>query len=174
MCAITKRSTLLKSTIEQVSAFVLSRFFDKNFEISTKKDGSDLTTVDLKAENLAKTAILGAFPEDGFLGEEHGEVEGTSGFRWVVDPIDGTASFVRGVPLFGTLIGLEHNGEPIAGEVRIPALQESISAVRGEGVTLQINKSANVSTTESLDEALICTTSYDYYKQIHKSSIPNF
>ena len=162
---------LLKSTVEQVSTFVLSRFFDKKFEISTKNDGSELTTVDTDAEILAKKMILDVFPEDGFLGEEYGEVKGNSEYRWVVDPIDGTASFARGVPLFGTLIGLEKHGEPIAGAAHMPAMNETISAVLGKGVLYQGNESANVSNTDSIEQSLICTTSYDYYKQTNSQSL---
>jgi histidinol phosphatase-like enzyme (inositol monophosphatase family) len=160
-----KRFTLLNTTAERVSAFVASQFFSKNFTVSIKNDGSELTTVDVEAENLAKKLILEAFPEDGFLGEEDGEIKGTSEFRWVVDPIDGTASFARGVPLFGTLIGLEHKGEAIAGAAHLPVMGEVISAVLFGGVEYQGKNSAAVSTTDSLDESMVCTTSYDYYKQ---------
>ena len=171
MGANSKRIMLLYTTTERVSTFVLSHFFDKNYKISSKNDGSVVTTVDLEAETLAKATILDAFPEDGFLGEEHGEVLGTSGFRWVVDPIDGTESFTRGVPLFGTLIGLEHEGEPIAGAVNMPAMRESISAVIGEGGTHQGKEGVRVSSTDSLHTAMVCTTSYDYYKQTNSQSL---
>jgi len=165
MHAISTRITLLNTTAEQVSAFVTSRFFDKKFDVSLKNDGSEQTTADVDAENLAKKLILDAFPEDGFLGEEHGEVMGNGEFRWVVDPIDGTASFARGVPLFGTLIGLEHNGQPIAGAAHMPAMNETISATLGDGVLYQGKKNAQVSYTDSISQSLVCTTSYDYYKQ---------
>lgn len=171
MGALSKRIMLLNTTVERVSTFVLSHFFAKNFKITSKKDGSVVTTVDLEAETLARTAILGAFPEDSFLGEEHGEVTGTSGFRWVVDPIDGTESFVRGVPLFGTLLGLEQEGEPVAGTVYMPAMQETISAVLGEGAMHQGKKGVHVSSTDSLKKAMVCTTSYDYFKQTKSQAL---
>ena len=165
------RNTLLNTTSDLVSAFVLSHFLDNNFIISTKKDGSVVTSVDTEAEILAKETILGSFPEDGFLGEEHGEVLGKSGFRWVVDPIDGTASFTRGVPLFGTLIGLEYMGEPVAGVANMPAMHETISAVIGDGVMYQGNLIGGVSSTSSIKKAMVCTTSYDYYKQTNAQSL---
>jgi histidinol-phosphatase len=171
MDAISTRNMLLITTAERVSAFVLTHFFDKKFTISTKMDGSEVTNVDLEAETLAKGVILDAFPEDGFLGEEHGEVCGTTGFRWVIDPIDGTASFARGVPLFGTLIGLEHNGEPVAGVVNMPAMNETISAVLGEGVIYQAKQCEGVSSTRSLEDAMVCTTSYDYFTQTNSSAL---
>jgi fructose-1,6-bisphosphatase/inositol monophosphatase family enzyme len=107
--------------------------------------------------------LLEQFPADGFLGEEHGEIQGNSGYRWVVDPIDGTASFARGVPLFGTLIGLEQEGEPIAGAANLPAINESISAVVGHGVSYK--NIAAVSDVSEIENAMICTTSFDYFKQ---------
>ena len=101
------RIRALHATAQNTATFVLSHFFTKNFTVSHKKDGSEVTNVDKEAEMLARTSLCKFFPDDGFLGEEHGEVAGSSGYRWVVDPIDGTAAFARGVPLFGTLIGLE-------------------------------------------------------------------
>jgi len=171
MDAISTRNMLLNTTTERVSAFVRTQFFDNKFTISTKNDGSVVTNVDVEAETLAKETILDAFPEDGFLGEELGEVYGTTGFRWVVDPIDGTASFVRGVPLFGTLIGLEHNGEPLAGAASMPAMNETISAVVGEGVLYQGKQSSSVSLTTTIREAMVCTTSFEYFKQTNSQSV---
>ncbi|MBC8200466.1 MAG: histidinol phosphate phosphatase [Planctomycetes bacterium] len=165
MDVATKRIHVLHATGRDVSAFVLSHFLTQNFTISSKLDGSVVTNVDTEAELMARQLLLEAFPEDGFLGEEHGEIHGKSGYRWVVDPIDGTASFARGVPLFGTLIGLEYEGIPIAGFVCLPALGETISAVVGEGVIHQGTKCAGVSSVAALEDAMICTTTYDYYKQ---------
>jgi len=159
------RIRALHATARDTASFVLSHFITQNFTVSLKKDGSEVTDVDKEAEMLARTCILELFPEDGFLGEEHGEIIGTNGYRWVVDPIDGTASFVRGVPLFGTLIGLEFEGKQISGIATFPALDETISAVLGKGVTHQGAIGAAVSTISSLQDAMICTTSYDYYRQ---------
>ena len=171
MGSSSERCTHLIDTSERVSAFVASYFFSRMYEISTKNDGSEVTTVDVDAENLAKECILSAFPEDGFLGEEHGEVKGQNKFRWVVDPIDGTTSFARGVPLFGTMIGLEQEGKPIAGAVYMPAMQENISAIVGVGVSYQGASKACMSTTDSIETSMICTTSYDYYKQTHREPL---
>src|SRR5207253_5817946 len=86
-----------------------------------------------RAAALARPALLGRFPGDGFLGEESGDTPGTSGYRWVIDPIDGTRSFVRGIPIWATLVGLEYRGELIAGVTYLPALQETYRALRGDG-----------------------------------------
>lgn len=154
-----------------VSAFVLSHFCSQNFSISSKKDGSQVTNIDIEAELLTRTSLLDAFPNDGFLGEENGEVVGTTEYRWIVDPIDGTASFTRGVPLFGTLIGLEYQGEPIAGIAALPAIKETISAVICEGAVHQNGHTASVSSVGSLDDAMLCTTSFDYYKQTDSETL---
>jgi histidinol phosphatase-like enzyme (inositol monophosphatase family) len=164
------RIDAMNTTIEHVSSFVFSHFDQKKLTFDVKNDGSIVTEVDKEAELLARESILRQFPEDGFLGEEYGEIDGTSGYRWVVDPIDGTASFARGVPLFGTLIGLEFNGEAIAGSANLPAIGESISAVVGEGVQYKDRK-AQVSEISTLKEAMICTTSFDYYTQTNSEQI---
>src|SRR6266404_6087396 len=89
------------------------RYFDGEFRVEWKQDRSPVTVADREAEVLLRTRLLGAFPGDGFLGEESGDVVGSSGFRWIIDPIDGTRNFVRGIPIWGTLVGLEYNGEQI-------------------------------------------------------------
>ncbi|MDP7009158.1 MAG: inositol monophosphatase family protein [Phycisphaerales bacterium] len=157
------RISALNSTVEGIGSFVFSHFHQKKLTFDTKKDGSIVTEVDREAEMRARSALLDRFPDDGFLGEEYGEIKGTSGYRWVVDPIDGTASFARGVPLFGTLIGLESNGKVLAGAANLPAIGETIAAVVGEGVTYQYP--SRVSSVENLNDAMICTTSFDYYKE---------
>ena len=165
------RLQALMSTTNAVATFVLSHFQSGKFEHSIKTDGSDVTNIDLEAELMAKELLLQAFPDDGFLGEEHDECGGSSEFRWIVDPIDGTTSFIRGVPLFGTQIGLEQGGNPIAGCVVMPAIDETIHAVIGEGVWHN-NQPAAVSSTHALADALVCTTSFDYYKRT--SSVERF
>src|SRR5262245_12375511 len=98
------------------------RYFAGAFQVERKGDQSPVPVADREAEQLLRSELLGRFPGDGFLGEEGGETPGRSGYRWVVDPVDGTRSFVRGIPLWGTIVGLEHRGEPIAGAVLMPAL----------------------------------------------------
>src|SRR5262245_49728057 len=83
-------------------------YYEAGLTVEWKQDRTPVTVADREAEALLRTTLLGAFPGDGFLGEESGDAPGPSGFRWVIDPIDGTRSFVRGVPLWGTLVGLEY------------------------------------------------------------------
>src|SRR5260221_6963856 len=101
------------SAAQQAGELAL-RYFDDGVEVEWKLDQSPVTVADREAEALLRKTLLGKFPQDGFLGEESGDVHGTSGFRWIIDPIDGTRSFVRGIPLWATLVGLEYQGEAIA------------------------------------------------------------
>jgi len=109
------------------------QLFDTPVEVEWKYNQTPVTVADRNAEELLRSLILARFPSDGFLGEEFGERPGTSGFRWIIDPIDGTRSFVRGIPLWGTLVGLECKGEQIAGVCYIPAIDQLFRALRGDG-----------------------------------------
>ena len=87
------------------------RYFDTGLAVEWKGDQSPVTVADREAEQLLRTTLGAKFPGDGFFGEEYGDAPGTTGFRWILDPIDGTRSFVRGVPLWATLVGLDYRGE---------------------------------------------------------------
>jgi histidinol phosphatase-like enzyme (inositol monophosphatase family) len=140
------------------------------FEVSTKRDGSEVTTADREAEQRLRGLIERAFPGDGVLGEEFGERPSVSGWRWVLDPIDGTASFVHGVPLYGTLVACEFGGQTRAGVIHMPVLGETVYAGEGGGAW-HIGREgasparARVSGISSTAEAMMCTTSYGYYRQ---------
>ena len=140
------------------------RYFKGDLEVEIKADQSPVTVADREAEALLRTRLLSAFPNDGFLGEEYGEQPGSSGFRWVVDPIDGTRSFVRGIPLWGTLVGLEYKGEQIAGIAAAPALGETWRALRGDGA-FRNDKSMHVSAVDHLSDALIFYSGVTWFHQ---------
>src|SRR5690606_16690957 len=101
--------------------------------VETKADGSPVTIADRDAESAAREWLATRFPDDGVLGEELGELVGTSGRRWIIDPIDGTKSFVRGVPLWGSLVALVEGERVLAGAACFPAVNETIAAAPGEG-----------------------------------------
>ncbi|MDG2306033.1 MAG: inositol monophosphatase family protein [Candidatus Binatia bacterium] len=105
--------------------------FGTALEVELKADESPVTIADRGAEQLIRKRLDEAFPEDGQLGEEFGEKAGKSGRRWIIDPIDGTQSFVRGVPLYGVLLGLEDEGRCVAGVMCFPPLSETYSAAAG-------------------------------------------
>jgi histidinol-phosphatase len=90
-------------------------YFDRDVTVEWKHDQSPVTVADRKAEQLLRTMLSADFTGDGFLGEEFGETPGTSGYRWIMDPIDGTRCFVRNIPHWATIVGLEYKGEMIAG-----------------------------------------------------------
>lgn len=113
--------------------FTLEYFCRSRFAVETKADGSFVTEVDRETERGLRRMCAERWPADGFLGEETGHAEGRSGMRWIVDPIDGTASFVHGVPLYGTLVALERDGVSLAGVIHMPALGETVYAARGMG-----------------------------------------
>jgi histidinol phosphatase-like enzyme (inositol monophosphatase family) len=149
--------------------------FAPGVAVETKRDGSPVTIADRAAETAIRTHLSAAFPRDALEGEEHPHAPGDSGYTWIIDPIDGTYSFVRGVPLYGTLIGLEHDGQLVAGVVHMPALNETIFAARGHGAWHRVGRHpavrARVSTTPTLADALVCTTSYDYFRDAKATGV---
>jgi histidinol-phosphatase len=109
------------------------RYFDTQLEVEWKADQSPVTIADREAEALIRDRLQRYFPGDAFLGEEQGDTPGTTGYRWIVDPIDGTKNFVRGIPFWGALLGLEYRGEMIAGVAYMPTLRQTFRALRGDG-----------------------------------------
>lgn len=108
-------------------------FFNVGTPHETKADASPVTIADRGSEKLLREMIGAAFPEHGILGEEFGEQPGRVPARWILDPIDGTFSFIHGVPLYSVLIGFEWRGEVLAGVIHMPALGETVYAARGLG-----------------------------------------
>ena len=135
------------------------QYFRKKPETSKKSDGSYVTIADREAESYLRKQIAERFPDDGILGEEEGESQGTSGRRWILDPIDGTFAFVHGVPLYGVLIAVEISGQMSVGVVNIPALGEIVSAAKGLGCFLN-GEPARVSATAELGRALLLCTNF--------------
>lgn len=133
------------------------RYFGGLVEHEAKGDGSPVTRADREAEASIRTGIEARWPEHGIVGEEFGTVREDAGVRWILDPIDGTRSFMRGVPLYGVLIGVEVEGEPVVGIAHFPALGETVSAARGLGCEWN-GRPGRVSTVTSLDQALVLTT----------------
>lgn len=134
-------------------------YFRKKPETTTKSDGSYVTIADRQAESYLREEIAKRFPDDGVLGEEEGESQGSSGRRWIVDPIDGTFAFVHGVPFYGVLIALEIEAELSVGVVNMPALGELVSAAKGVGCFLN-GEPARVSKTAEMKDALLLATDF--------------
>jgi histidinol phosphatase-like enzyme (inositol monophosphatase family) len=145
---------------QEAAAFVRDRFRADDMDIELKRDGSEVTDVDRGAEALVRARVLERYPDDTVIGEEAGTTTGTSGQRWIVDPIDGTASFVRRVPLFSTLLAVFDDHGPAVGIVAIPALDEFVVAGRGRGCTHN-GRPTRVSGIAELGDACVSSSAFD-------------
>ncbi|MDQ3906757.1 MAG: inositol monophosphatase family protein [Acidobacteriota bacterium] len=135
------------------------RYFRRALRPERKADGSFVTAADREAERFLRSEIVKRFPDDAIIGEEEGAREGRSSRRWIIDPIDGTFSFVHGVPFYGVLVGIEIEDEPSVGVVNLPALGELVTAARGLGCRLN-GETARVSEVRTLDESLLLSTDF--------------
>lgn len=136
---------------------ITARHFGGRLQAESKSDGTPVTAADREAEERLRSRIEERFPEHGILGEELGETRPGAAVRWILDPIDGTRSFARGVPLYGVLVGVEVEGEPVAGVAHFPILDELVAAGKGLGCTLN-GTPCRVSGVDRPGEALVLTT----------------
>lgn len=125
--------------------------------VAHKADGSLVTATDRAVEHFLRDRIQGRYPDDAMLGEEFGARTGTSGRRWIIDPIDGTEAFVRGVGEFCTLVAVEDEHGPLLGVIAVPALEETIWAGRGRGAHADWG-AVEVSRTASIPGACLATS----------------
>ncbi len=128
-------STLMQAVAEVArrAGDVALSHFRKSLTIETKRDGTPVTVADREAEERAREWIEARFPDDGILGEELGTHKPNAERRWILDPIDGTKTFVRGVPLWGTLVAVAKGEEILAGAAHFPAVGEALVAAPGHG-----------------------------------------
>ena len=141
----------------QEAGAIVMDYFQTALSPERKADHTFVTVADRKAEERLRALIRQAYPDHGILGEEFGEQQSSSGWTWIIDPLDGTASFLHGVPLFGVLLGLEVDGEVVLGVANFPALGELVSAGRGMGCFWNGRRAA-VSSVGDLKEALLLYT----------------
>lgn len=153
----------------EAGASTLAWFQNPQLAVQTKADASPVTAADVAAEELLCSRLLTAFPDDAFLGEETGRRPGTSGFEWVVDPIDGTKSFISGVPLYATLVGCRREGVGVLGIIFMPGLNELVYASRGGGAWHQRADEqptpARVSDRRELADSLICSSDFRDFRR---------
>jgi len=147
----------------QAGERTLRYFYDaERLAVEKKTDESPVTVADRETEQFLRRRIAESFPDDAVFGEEFPQTDGTSGFRWILDPIDGTKSFIHGVPLFSTLIGLEQEGQCVGGVIALPALNELVWAGRGLGAWHETPrcepKRCRVSECSDLAEATFLTS----------------
>lgn len=130
---IAARGALAREMADEAGRLCLALYQSPELTADLKPDNSPVTRADREAEELIRRRIEAAFPDDAILGEEYGLREGRSGFTWVLDPIDGTRAFVRGIPTWGNLIAVVRDGRAVAGVANFPALGETVRAEAGGG-----------------------------------------
>jgi len=159
--AANELNDLLEFSVEiaRTAGDITLKYFRRQPETHKKTDGSFVTIADREAEAYLRQAILKRFPNDGVIGEEEEERAGSSGRRWIIDPIDGTFAYVHDVPLFGVLIGLEVEGDYSLGVINIPVLEEMVYAAKGLGC-FSNGTPARVSATAKFEDALLLCTDF--------------
>ena len=145
MSELTKRLEFAIHAARAAGEITLGYFRKEDLAVDLKADDTPVTAADRLAETMLRGLIAESFPDDAILGEEFPEREGTSGYRWILDPIDGTKSFIHGVPLYSTLVGVEFEGRSILGVIHVPALDESVYAARGLGAWQSFVRSQDLS-----------------------------
>ncbi|ADE39728.1 inositol monophosphatase family protein [Candidatus Puniceispirillum marinum] len=161
----TDELALFLAHLTTLSRPIITSYFRALPEVMTKADSSPVTIADRSVEQALRGAITAQFPDDSIVGEEFGLSEAVSGdkgagsspYKWVIDPIDGTKAFVSGKPTFGTLVGVTHNDRPIAGLIDMPVLDETYIGT-ADGSTLNGDK-LSASEVTTIAVANIATTS---------------
>jgi histidinol phosphatase-like enzyme (inositol monophosphatase family) len=154
----------------EAEKIILNYYQDPKLKVELKRDRSYVTEADKNAELRIRELLAKKFPNDSIIGEEFGNTEGNSDYTWILDPVDGTQSFVCGVPLFGSLIGMTYNEEPVLGVANFPALKEIYYASEGKGSWWKTPNFADplpacVSKVDDVKEAIFCTTSFDGFER---------
>ncbi|HEY4669792.1 MAG TPA: inositol monophosphatase family protein [Tepidiformaceae bacterium] len=149
-----------------IAGEVVMPLYESELTVETKADRTPVTIADRKAEEAVRAFLERECPGHGILGEEFGETPGDGRHRWILDPIDGTKSFIHRVPLFGTLVALERDGEPVIGVIACHAAGETAYAARGLGSFVN-ERPARVSSVADLSQATVLMTSFkrmpDYF-----------
>jgi histidinol phosphatase-like enzyme (inositol monophosphatase family) len=147
------------------SGRIIKSYYRTPINVDTKEDNSPVTIADKKAEEFLRESIMKEFPDHGIIGEEFGETNPGAEYKWVLDPIDGTKSFICGTPLFGTLIALLQNGSPVLGVINFPILDELLI---GDNTAAALNdEPVKVRKCPDISDAVLLTTdikSYEAYQ----------
>ncbi|MCK6602604.1 MAG: inositol monophosphatase family protein [Bacteroidetes bacterium] len=151
------------SITEQAGLRTLA-YYQTDLAVETKPDESPVTAADKDAEAFLRQAIESRFPDHRILGEEFPEKESSSPYKWIIDPIDGTKSFIAGVPFYSNLLGLEVEGEVVAGIANFPALKEMVYAGKGLGAWWN-RKPARVGSVSDLRKARVMITDFRHFEK---------
>ena len=171
-----ERYELAQRIAKSAGKLTLNWFQTDRFEVEMKADRSPLTVADRESETHLREQIAKHFPDDSIVGEEFGVTEGSSPWRWILDPIDGTKSFISGVPLYGTMVAVDravegsNDRECAIGSVYIPGLDEGIHAMKGQGAwhfrgTDEAVR-ASVSKTTSIADAVLATSEVETFGEV--------
>ena len=152
-------------TIARLAGQEALKYFDTPLTVETKEDESPVTIADRNAEMAIRRELARLFPDDAILGEEYGEQAGTTGFRWIIDPIDGTRSFIRNIPIWATLLSVDFQGESIIGIAEMPCFRQSWHALKGNGA-FRDERPIRVSDCPHLSEALTSYSSFAWFASI--------
>lgn len=144
----------------KASAEAIMPHFRSALNVDRKSDGSPVTIADKNAEQCIVELIRKRRPKDGWVGEEFGSGESSNGYKWIIDPIDGTIAFVHGVPLFGTLIACEKDGQVLLGLINLPATEEMVIGIKGHG-SYYNGQRCHVSSNADLAQATIMTSNFN-------------
>ncbi len=144
--------------LSEISGEVIKRYFRKQISIETKADDSPVTIADKNAEEIMREAIMKEFPGHGIIGEEFGNFNDDAEYKWILDPIDGTKSFICGSVIFGTMIALLKNEKPILGIINQPILNEFLA---GDNVTAKLNlQQVKMRDCTKLSDAVLLTSDH--------------
>jgi histidinol-phosphatase len=154
---MTSNLGFLEETIRAAGAITLKYFNNNTAKVDQKNNSTPVTQADRESESFIREQLEKYFPDDSIIGEEYGEKKGSNARTWILDPLDGTKTFITGVPLYGTMIALEEDGEVVEGAVYMPALNELVIAGRGEGCFWNGSK-CGVSNISTFEDATFLTT----------------
>ncbi len=149
--------------LADLSCNIAQKYFRKNISEQNKDDNSPVTIADQEIESVIRQEITKKYPDHGIIGEEYKNINLDSDFKWVIDPIDGTSSFIIGKPVFGTLISLAYKNEPVIGIINQPINNERWLGVKGGGSLLN-GKKLSTRKSETISNSVFCTTSPVYFK----------
>lgn len=148
----------------EAGQLTLRWFRSADLGVDRKGDGTPVTEADRGAERLVRERLAATYPDDEVIGEEEPDTEGSSGRRWIIDPIDGTKAFTHGVPLYSTLLAVEDEHGPAVGVIDLPALGETVWAGRGHGCWAG-TEPAHVSRRDRLAGSYLTTSGFDHWAE---------
>jgi len=160
--------TYTANTLADIAATIAKQYFRKPVELCFKEDGSSVSKADLEIESAMRCFLRTHHPEHGMLGEEYGQINEESEYTWVLDPIDGTASFLSGKPIFCTLIALLHRGNPILGLISQPILEERWLGIAGYRTLFNGKPILASPVPNAQDLKFSCTTPNMFHSQYEK------